>query len=143
MSGALTRASGLRRPRAGGPLGPRPSRCRVPSGYGPVAGAASTGALRRGPSTRAAERGLAPGRPAVAVVVGGAGAGDGDHGAGRLHHFPNAVVVGIGDEDVAAAVHGGPEGEVQHGGGGGAAVASVAVAPIAREGGDGRRHEPG
>src|SRR5262249_23179373 len=57
------------------------------------------------------------GRDVVAVVGGVAGAGDGDNVAGRLHHLPNAAVVGVGDVDVAAAVHGGGGGQVQHGGG--------------------------
>ena len=78
------------------------------------------------------------GRPAVAAVAEGAGAGDGGDVAGGLDHFANAVVVGVGDEDVAAAVHGGPEGEVQRGRGGGAAVAVVAGAAGAGDRGDDR-----
>src|SRR5262249_31046423 len=46
------------------------------------------------------------GGPAVAAVTCGAGAGDGEDIARRLHQLANDVVVEIGDEDIAVAVHG-------------------------------------
>src|SRR5262249_11922936 len=59
---------------------------------------------------------------AVAGVAVVAVASDGDDVAGCLHHFANAIVVGVGDVDVAAGVHGHPGRVSQHGGGGGAVI---------------------
>src|SRR5262249_2370057 len=50
-----------------------------------------------GPGERVVQHGGGR-RPAVAAVAGGAGAGDGDHGAGRLHHLADAIVIAVGDE---------------------------------------------
>src|SRR5262249_10108695 len=78
----------------------------------------------------------------VRAVAGGAGAGDGDNGAGRMHPLADGVVAGVRDEHVAAAVHGHAGRIRQLGRGGGATVAAVAGGAGAGHGRDGgrRRH---
>src|SRR5262249_4968092 len=77
------------------------------------------------------------GRSAVAAVAGRAGAGDGEDVAGRLHDLADAIIAGVGDVDVAAAVHGHAVRAIQHGGRGGAAVATAAGRAGAGDGEDG------
>src|SRR5262249_20669670 len=72
----------------------------------------------------------------VAAVGARAGAGDGGDDAGRFDHLADAMVVGIGDVDVAAAIDGHPGGVVQHGGGRGTAVAGVAGDTVTGDGDD-------
>src|SRR5262249_4545455 len=76
------------------------------------------------------------GRPAVASVGRAAVAGDGDDVAGRLDDFPDAAVVQVGDEDVAASVHGHAGRRVVRGG-----VRGPAVAAVARDAGAGDRDD--
>ena len=70
------------------------------------------------------------GLPAIAGVALGAVAGDRHDRAGRLHHLADLLVVGVGDEQVAGPVDGHAVGAVELGGGGRAAVAGVARAPL-------------
>src|SRR5439155_134534 len=72
---------------------------------------------------------------AVATEAGPTGAGDGrdDPGVGR--HPADAVVVGVGDEEVARGVHGDAGRGLELGGGGGAAVVD-GVTPAAGDGRD-------
>src|SRR5208282_4767428 len=72
----------------------------------------------------------------VAAVARGAVARDGgDHPCAGVH-LADAVVLGVGDEDVAAGVHRHAIGVVEFGGGGGAVVAAVACGAVAGDGGD-------
>src|SRR5262249_48614371 len=75
------------------------------------------------------------GRSAISTGPGGAVAGDGGDDAARLDHA-DALVAGIGDEDVAAGVHGHRFRGSQRGRGRGAAVAAVAIVAVAGDGDD-------
>src|SRR5205807_1136831 len=93
----------------------------------------------RHPGEETAECG-AGGGPAVAAEAFGAVAGDGADGAGG-RHLADAVVVPVGEEDVAAGVDRHPAEAAECGGGGGPAVAAEAGGAVAGDGADGRRQQ--
>src|SRR5262249_40969413 len=72
-------------------------------------------------------------RPTVPGEAGDAGAGDGDDVARRLDDLADAVVALVGEEDVAAAVHGHAVGVVQRGRGRRSSVAAEALGAVAAD----------
>ena len=74
---------------------------------------------------------------AVAVIACASVAGDGDDGARGFDNFADAVVVFIGDEEVAFGIEGHSERIIEAGIGSGHAIAVIAGASVASHGDDG------
>ena len=71
------------------------------------------------------------GQSAVAAIAAGSVAGDGGNDVRARVDFANAVVVGVGDEQVSAGVHCYAAGIVQFGDSGQPAVAAIAFRTVA------------
>ena len=103
----------------------------------------SVSAMNRSPRRPPQRRGIVKlgggGRAAVAAIAAASVAGDGGDDARAGVDLADAVVAGVGDEQVAAGVHRNADGIVQLGGGGRPAVAAIARSSVAGDGGDDAR----